>query len=135
MEPPRREELERRLLDVPLSAVQLLEEQDPRAFAREHGGERILRSSVLHDRQADEIRRLEKAQIENGGRDAKLARHAPDDLALADPGGPFEQHGAPRPIGDREDVALEARADRDGERAETIGSSRLRRYGMPRRHA
>ena len=121
VEPSRGEQLQRRLLDVALGAIELLEEQDARAVAREHVRERVFGAPVANDGQADEIRRLEQAQIEDGGRDAEIARDAPHDLALADAGRPFEEHGAPRPIRHRED-ALEPRPHRHRERTKRVAA-------------
>ncbi len=65
MEASRREELERGLLDVAFGAIQLLEEQEAGAPFGEDVRERVLRAPLLDHRKTDEIRRLEKTQIEH----------------------------------------------------------------------
>ena len=125
VEAPRREELQRGLLDVALGAIQLLEEKDARAVTGQHVRQRVFGASVLHDGEPDEIGRLEETEVEHGGADAELLGDAADDLALADAGRPFEEHRAARAIRDREDL-LEPRAHGDGERTQPVARAWFR---------
>ena len=100
------------------------------ALAREHLGQGVRRSPGGHDREPDQIGRFEQAEIEDHGPHAEPPRDLPDDLALADAGGAFEEHGAPRAVGEREHT-LEARPERDGETAGVRLRLRLGRQRAP----
>ena len=130
VEASRRQQLQRGLLDVALCAVELLEEEDPGSVPREHVRQRVLGAPILHDGEPHEVGGLEEAQVEHNRLDRERLRHAPHDLALADPRRPLEEHRATGAVGDPEHP-LEPRPDGDRERPERLAGGRLLRR---RRH-
>ena len=88
--------------------------QDARALLRAGpAGSGVGGAAVLDDGQADEIGRLEQAEVEHDRGDAEPIGDLAHDLALADAGRALEQHGAARAVGELEH-RLEAGADGDG---------------------
>lgn len=134
VEGARGEELQRRLLDVALGAVELLKEQDAGAVLGEDRGQRVAGAALLDDRQADKVGRLEQAQIKHREPDAEPLGSGAHNLALADAGRPLEQHRTARAVAktkDRKDARTK-RHRRQGDGDGTRG--RFGRWRSARRH-
>ncbi len=93
------EELERRLLDGALGAIELLEEEDARAHTRKDRRAHEAGHVAVDAREADEIRRLEQGEIEHHDLHAEFEGRLGDDLALADARRALEQHREARAVG------------------------------------
>lgn len=65
---------------------------------------------TFHDRQAHEVRRFEQTEVEHDDTEAAAAGEFADDLAFANTGGTFQEHGPPRAVGNIQDFD-NARAD------------------------
>ncbi len=133
------QELQRGLLHGALGAVQLLQEEEPSARAREDRRAHEACYVAFDSRQADEIGGLEEREIEDDDLDAKLEGRLGDDLALADAGRAFEEDREARAVG-RLERGDEARprgdailGDGDGERGGGLSGASHGVLAMPRR--